>query len=59
MELNPLLFRPVAAGLWTHREAISGVFSFEDLLDAHELLDVREQNEVDFRRWQADHPEKP
>lgn len=49
----------MAAGLWTHREAIGDAFTFEDLLDAHELLDVREQNEADYRKWQAAHEDKP
>lgn len=43
--MNPFLFRPVVAGIWTHRDIVTDTFSFLDLLDAHEILDVREENE--------------
>jgi hypothetical protein len=40
------------AGIWSHRETIDGVtFTFADLLDAHEILDVRERNEAEYRAW--------
>jgi hypothetical protein len=45
------LFRPVIAGMWQHKDAINGVYSFKDLLDAHEMLDVKEQNDSAFQRW--------
>jgi hypothetical protein len=32
---------------------VQGVFSFRDLCDAHEFLDVKEKNESDFRAWRA------
>ena len=32
------------AGLWSHKEIFDGTYSFEDLLDAHELLNVRDEN---------------
>jgi hypothetical protein len=41
------------AGLWQHRDVVQGVFSFRDLCDAHEFLDVKEKNESDFRAWRA------
>jgi hypothetical protein len=44
-----MLFRPVFAGIWTHAQAIDGSFSFLDLLDAWELLDVRAENEARAR----------
>ena len=40
------------AGIWTHRDVVEDVFSFEDLLDAHELLDVREANAAIAHDWQ-------
>ena len=49
--LDAFLWRPVAAGIWTHRDFQSMTFS--DLCDAHEFLDVKEKNEADFREWQA------
>ncbi len=33
------------AGLWRHCELFDGTYSFEDLLDVHELLDVKAENE--------------
>jgi hypothetical protein len=36
------------AGMWQHRDLVEGRFSFEDLLDAHEMLLVKAENE---RRW--------
>lgn len=48
--LNPLLWRPVAAGLWRQHEAFDGTYDVGDLLDVLEFLDVKEENE---RRWRA------
>jgi hypothetical protein len=39
-----LLWRIVAAGLWRQRELSDGTYDFEDLLDALEYLDVRDEN---------------
>jgi hypothetical protein len=39
----------VFAGIWTHLQAIDGSFSFLDLLDAWELLDVKAENEARAR----------
>jgi hypothetical protein len=33
------------AGLWKQREAWDGTYTFNDLLDIHEALDVRDENE--------------
>ena len=51
--LDPFLWRPVAAGVWTHRDIVEGVFTFRDLCDVHEYLDVKEKNQADFRAWRA------
>jgi hypothetical protein len=45
------LFRPVVEGLWTHRQAISGEMSFDDLMDAHEILDVKARREADYAEY--------
>jgi len=36
----------VFAGLWTHADIVRDVFNFADLIDAHEFLDVREENKA-------------
>jgi hypothetical protein len=35
----------VTAGFWTHRDIIEGIFTFDDLLDAHEILTIKYENE--------------
>jgi len=42
--VDAFLYGPVMAGFWTHRDIIDGVFTFDDLLDAHEMLEVRCEN---------------
>jgi hypothetical protein len=42
----------VEAGLWQQRELDS--YTFEDLIDIHELLDTRAENERRQRDWQED-----
>jgi hypothetical protein len=44
------LFRPVYAGLWRQRETFDGTYSFADLLDAHELLDLQVEAERRARK---------
>ena len=39
--------------MWTHRDLVDGAFSFQDLMDAHEALDVRAANEASLREWHA------
>ncbi len=48
--LNPLLWRPVAAGLWRQHETFDGTYDVGDLLDVLEFLDVKDENE---RRYHA------
>jgi hypothetical protein len=38
--------------MWTHRDIETDVFSFQALLDAHEYLDVKEENTEIYRAWQ-------
>ena len=35
---------PFVAGIWQQHEIWDGTYDFDDLLDAHELLYVREEN---------------
>ena len=37
------LMRPVLAGLWRHRDVVENVFTVNDLMDAHEMLDARQE----------------
>ena len=36
---------PVMAGMWKQHEVWDGTYTFEDLLDAHEILAVKAANE--------------
>ncbi|MBY0054135.1 4-alpha-glucanotransferase [Brevibacillus sp. LEMMJ03] len=38
------MFAPVLGGLWQHRDVVEDVFDIDDLLDAHEIMAVREEN---------------
>jgi hypothetical protein len=31
--------------MWSHRDLVEKVFTFDDLLDAHEILTVKNENE--------------
>ncbi|MDY6148958.1 MAG: hypothetical protein SPI35_08090 [Porphyromonas sp.] len=42
--LDAFAFAPVAAGLWRQHELSDGTYDFDDLLDAHEMLEVRAEN---------------
>lgn len=44
--------RPVMAGMWRLHETFDGTYTIDDLMDAHEILDVKEENEARIRRWQ-------
>jgi hypothetical protein len=48
----------MAAGLWSHRDLVEGVYDIQDLLDAHEYLDVKEENERRDAEWRANHREE-
>ncbi len=49
--------RPVMAGMWRQHETWDGTYSFEDLLDAHEILDIKAENERRMRDWAKTHRE--
>jgi hypothetical protein len=35
---------PVIAGEWKQRELSDGTYDFDDLLDIHEMISIREEN---------------
>ena len=37
--------------MWRHSELFDGTYNFDDLLDAHELLDLKEENERRAREY--------
>jgi hypothetical protein len=39
--------------MWTHKDIVEDVFSFTDLLDIHELLDVKEANQSAFAEYKS------
>lgn len=51
VNLDGFLFAPVFAGLWRQRELYDGTYTFDDLLDAHEVMRVRQENV--YRAMQA------
>lgn len=42
---DAFLFAPVVAGIWRQHELWDGTYSLEDLLDAHEMMVVKGENE--------------
>jgi hypothetical protein len=40
-----MVWRPVAAGLWRQHETFDGTYDVQDLFDALEFLDVKEENQ--------------
>lgn len=42
---DAFLFTPVVAGMWQQHEAWDGTYTLGDLLDAHEMIAVRNENE--------------
>jgi hypothetical protein len=44
----------VTAGIWRQRELRDGTYTFADLMDAHEMLDLKYKNDVDFEAWKEE-----
>ncbi|NHN33545.1 DUF6889 family protein [Paenibacillus agricola] len=44
--MDSFVFAPVMAGFWTHRDVVEDVYTLDDLLDAHEMLQVKYENEL-------------
>jgi hypothetical protein len=42
--LDALLWQPIASGLWRQHEARDGTYDCQDLADALEYLDVKDEN---------------
>lgn len=42
---------PVVNGMWRQHECWDGTYTLDDLLDAHEMLAVRYENERRAREW--------
>ena len=53
--LDPLLWRPVAAGLWRQCETFDGTYDVQDLCDVLEFLAVKEENERRYAEWRQTH----
>jgi hypothetical protein len=45
VNIDEFLYLPVTAGLWRQHEIWDGTYSLEDLLDIHEVLAVKMENE--------------
>jgi hypothetical protein len=39
--------------MWKQHEAIDGTYTFEDLLIAHEILDIQAINKLRFEEWRV------
>lgn len=51
MELDEFLFRPVIAGMWQHVDVVEERFTFMDLLDIHEALDLKIEDAERHQAW--------
>lgn len=45
MNIDEFLFAPVMAGMWKQHQLWDGTYTLDDLLDAHEMLAVKHENE--------------
>ncbi|GLG01834.1 hypothetical protein Alches_18750 [Alicyclobacillus hesperidum subsp. aegles] len=57
--VDPFLYAPVVAGFWSHRDLVEDVFTLDDLLDAHEILQVRAENEWRQAEYLRERSEMP
>ena len=42
--------------MWQQKELTNGAYSFADLIDAHEVLDWKAENERRFKEWVKQNP---
>jgi hypothetical protein len=49
--LDPLVWRPVAAGLWRQHETKDGTYTAQDLCEVLEFLVIKEMNEKRYMEW--------
>lgn len=40
------------AGVWQQHQVFDGTYTIDDLLDAHEMLIVKAENQRRFQEWQ-------
>lgn len=52
--MDALLVRPVEAGMWRLHETFDGTYIIDDLMDACEMLDVKEANQMRHAQWKAE-----
>ncbi|WP_157261499.1 DUF6889 family protein [Paenibacillus sp. A3] len=43
--MNEFVYAPVMTGIWQQHQVWDGTYTLDDLLDAHEMLEVRYENE--------------
>lgn len=48
------MYRPVIAGMWQQHEATDGTYTLAQLLIAHEILNVKEANQLAYQQWLAE-----
>lgn len=51
--IDPVLWRPVAAGLWKQHELWDGTYDTGDLFDVLEFLEIRAENQKIAEQWAA------
>ena len=44
-------FAPGIDGMWRHHEVFDGTYDIDDLLDAHEIIEVKHENGRRFNEW--------
>ena len=49
--IDEFLFLPVAAGMWKQHELWDGTYTLDDLLDAQEILIVKNENQRRASEW--------
>ena len=43
--VNEITYAPVMAGMWKQHEVWDGTYTLDDLMDAHEMILVKSENE--------------
>lgn len=51
--IDPVLWRPVGAGMWKQHELWDGTYDMGDLFDVLDFLDVRDENRRRMEEWMA------
>lgn len=52
-----MVWEPVAAGLWRQHETFDGTYDVDDLFDALEFIQVRDENRRRYAAWRKAHPD--